>query len=58
MADRPYGEWLKASYRRKNVGAEQSAHRPPAMKTTLETTPTTKAQTGGDAINSINGINI
>ena len=53
MADRPYGEWLKASYRRKEVGAEPSAHRPPATKKTPETTTAITAQTGGDAINGI-----
>ena len=53
-ADRPYGEWLKAGYRRKEVGAEQSAHRPPATKKTPETTTATTVQTGGDAVNGIN----
>ena len=54
MADRPYGEWLKAGYRRKEARAEPSAHCPPVMKTTLETTTTTTSQTGRDAISGIN----
>ena len=54
MADRPYGEWLKAGYRRKEVGAEPNAHRPPATKKTPATTTATTIQTGGDAINGIN----
>ena len=54
MADRPYGEWLKAGYRRKVARAEPSAHRPPVTKTMLETTTTTTAQKGEDAINGIN----
>ena len=54
MADRPYEEWLKAGYRRKEIGAEPSAHRPSATKKTPETTTATTVQTGGDAINGIN----